>query len=85
VVQIRRINISVFIFMNTEFGTKFIIFSWHNTCLNLGGDARLYIQVVSVEFFVDIILPSHYGSGVDSASNRNEYQEYFLGVNAAGA
>jgi len=27
----------------------------------------------------------HYGPGVDSASNRNEYQEYFLGVNAAGA
>jgi hypothetical protein len=23
--------------------------------------------------------------GVDSASNRNEYQVYFLGVNAAGA
>jgi hypothetical protein len=28
---------------------------------------------------------SHYGSGVDSASNRNEYQVYFLGVMAAGA
>jgi hypothetical protein len=28
---------------------------------------------------------SHYGPGVDSASNRNEYQEYFLGVNAAGS
>jgi len=28
---------------------------------------------------------SYYGSGVDSASNRNEYQEYFLGVKAAGA
>ena len=28
---------------------------------------------------------SHYDPGVDSASNRNEYQEYFLGVNAAGA
>ena len=27
----------------------------------------------------------HYGSGADSASNRNEYQEYFLGVKAAGA
>ena len=27
----------------------------------------------------------HYGPGVDSASNRNEYQEYFLGVEAAGA
>ena len=25
----------------------------------------------------------HYGPGVDSASNRNEYQEYFLGVKAA--
>jgi hypothetical protein len=28
---------------------------------------------------------SHYGPGVDSASNRNEYQEYFLGAKAAGA
>ena len=28
---------------------------------------------------------SHYGPEVDSASNRNEYQEYFLGLNAAGA
>jgi hypothetical protein len=28
---------------------------------------------------------SHYGPGIDSASNRNEYQEDFLGVNAAGA
>jgi hypothetical protein len=26
-----------------------------------------------------------YGSGVDSAFNRNEYQKYFLGVKAAGA
>jgi len=28
---------------------------------------------------------SPYDPGVDSASNRNEYQEYFLGVKAAGA
>jgi hypothetical protein len=27
----------------------------------------------------------HYDPGVDSASNRNEYKEYFLGINAAGA
>jgi hypothetical protein len=27
----------------------------------------------------------HYGPGVDSISNRNEYQEYFLVVKAAGA
>ena len=28
---------------------------------------------------------SHYGPGVGSASNRNEYREYFLEVKAAGA
>jgi hypothetical protein len=37
-------------------------------------------------FFIDIkYFRSHYGPGVDSASNRNEYQEYFLGVKTAGA
>jgi len=36
--------------------------------------------------FIDIkSFRSHYGPGVDSASNRNEYQEYFLGLKAAGA
>jgi len=30
-------------------------------------------------------LRSHYDPGVDSASYRNEHQEHFLGVNAAGA
>ena len=36
--------------------------------------------MVSLEFFIDIILPAAlYGPGVDSASNRNDYQEYFLG------
>ena len=34
---------------------------------------------------VIIYFRSHYGPGVDSASNRNEYQEHFLGVKAAGA
>jgi len=38
------------------------------------------------EFFIVIkYFRSHYGSGVDSASNRNEYQEYFLGVKAVSA
>ena len=37
-------------------------------------------------WFVDIkSFRSHYSPGVDSASNINEYQEYFLGVKAAGA
>ena len=39
-----------------------------------------------LEFFIDIkSFRSHYGPGVDSASKRNEYQEYFLGVKAARA
>ena len=37
-------------------------------------------------FFIDIkSFRSHYGPAIDSASNRNEYQEYLLGVKAAGA
>jgi len=37
-----------------------------------------------IGFFIDIkSFRSHYG--VDSASNRNEYQEHLLGVKAAGA
>jgi len=37
-------------------------------------------------FFIDIkSFRTLYGLGVDSASNRNEYQEYFLVVKAAGA
>ena len=37
-------------------------------------------------FFIDVkSLRSHYGPGVDSASNRNEYEGYFLGIKAAGA
>ena len=41
-------------------------------------------QLVS-EFFIEIkSFRSHYGPGVDSASNRTEYQEHFLGVKAVG-
>ena len=36
--------------------------------------------------FIDIkSFRSNYDTGVDSASNRNVYQEYFLGVRAADA
>ena len=41
---------------------------------------------IQVEFFIDIkSFGSHYGPGIDSASNGTEYQEYFLGAKAAGA
>jgi hypothetical protein len=39
-----------------------------------------------IGFFTDIkSFRSQYGSGVDSTSKRNEYQEHFLGVKAADA
>ena len=37
-------------------------------------------QLVSLKFFIDKkSIRSHYGPGVDSASNRNEYREHILG------
>jgi len=42
--------------------------------------------MMSLEIFIDIkSFRSHYGTGVDSASNRNEYQKHFLAVKEAGA
>ena len=44
------------------------------------GRSLVRSQVVSLEFFIDIkSFRSHCGPGVDSVSNRNEYQEHFLG------
>jgi hypothetical protein len=42
------------------------------------GRLRVRFPMVSLDFFIGIW--SHSGPGVDSASNRNEYQEYFMGV-----
>ena len=36
-------------------------------------------------FLLTLSLWPHYGPGVDSSSNRNEYEEYFLGIKAAGS
>jgi len=50
------------------------------------GRSLVRFQLVLLEFFIDIkSFRLHYGHGVDSVSNRNEYQEHFLGVKAAGA
>ena len=49
------------------------------------GRSLIGFQMVSLEFSLTLSFRSHYGPGVDSASNRNEYQENFLGVNTAGA
>ena len=41
---------------------------------------KVSVSILAGGFFIDIkSFGSHYGPEVDSASNRNEYQEYFLG------
>jgi hypothetical protein len=41
------------------------------------GRSRARFPMRSLDFSID--LKSHYGPGVESASNRNEYQESFWG------
>jgi len=43
------------------------------------GKWQVRFPMLSLEFFIDIILSAALCPGVDSASNRHEYQEYFLG------
>jgi hypothetical protein len=44
------------------------------------GRSRVRFPMVLLYFFIDVILPTAlWPCGVDSASKRNKYQEYFLG------
>jgi hypothetical protein len=49
------------------------------------GRLRVRFLMVLMEFLLAWSFRSHYFPGVDSAANRNEYQEYFVGVKAASA
>ena len=54
------------------------------TFWNLKKSSNIIINSVNIGIFLDIkSFRSHYGPGVDSVSNRNDYQEHFLGVKAA--
>ena len=69
----------------TKFRTGSAVAQWLRCCATNRKVAGSIPAGVS-GFFIDIkSFRSHYSSGVDSASNRNEYQEHFLGVKAAGA
>jgi hypothetical protein len=63
----------------THAGT--VVAQWLKCCATNRKDLGSIPSSVS-GCFIDI--KSHYGPGVDSASNRIEYQVYFLGVKAAG-
>jgi len=55
-------------------------------CCAINRKVAASIPASVIGFFVDIkFFRSHNGPGVDSPSNRNEYQEYFPGEKAAGA
>jgi hypothetical protein len=42
--------------------------------------SQVWFPMRSLEFWMDLILPAALGPGVDSACNRNEYQEYSWGI-----
>jgi hypothetical protein len=61
-----------------------LFWEWLRCCATNWKVTGLPVSVIGFFFFLKSFW-SHYGPGVDSASNRNEYQEYFLGVKVAGA
>jgi len=58
-----------------------ILLSWFSVA---DGKVRLFI-ITEIPIYCYLYKHTVCGPGVDSASNRNEYKEHFLGVNAAGA
>ena len=69
--------------LHTEMGTA--VAQWLRCCATNQNVAGSIPACVSGFFIDKKSFRSHYCPWVDSASNRNEYQEYFLGVKAAGA
>ena len=68
------------IFLCTFFALGTAVAQWLRCCVTNRKVAGSIPAGVN-GFFIDIkSFRSHYGPGVDSASNRNEYQDYFLGV-----
>ena len=83
--------------LNYNHNNRYIIYIYiyiqpnnRNNNKNIGTDTNWKvagsIQAGVSGFFIGIkSFRSHYGPEVDSNSNRNEYQEHFLGVKEAGA
>ena len=70
---------SIFFFIGAHCGV--VVKALRYKPVGRGSDSRWCHWNFSVAYF----FRPHYGPGVDSTSNRNEYQVYCLGVKAAGA
>ena len=71
--------------MKANFSLRTTVAQWLR-CYATNRKVAGSISVGVIGFFICIkSFRSQYGPGVDSASNINEYQEYILGVKAAGA
>ena len=79
-------NLSFFLLStNLKIKIAYINFS-HGDRSSTNQKVAVSIPAGVTGFFIDIkSFRSHYGPGHGSASNRNEYQEYFQGVKAFGA
>ena len=72
----------IYVMLTKKWGPQWL--SWLRHCatsLKVAGSIPDYV----IGIFHWQSFRSHYGPGVDSAINRDEYQEYFLGVKAVGA
>jgi len=67
-----------YLMLGTEFILGTAVAQWLRCCATNRKVAAPIPAGVSGFFFDIKSFRSHYGPGVDSASNRNEYQEYFL-------
>jgi len=71
--------VCVYIYMGTA------VAQWLRCCATNRKVAGSIPAGVSGFFFYIKSFQSHYVPAIDATSNRNEYQEYFLGLKAAGA
>jgi len=76
--------VSQLIIYTTVYNIGTAVRQWLRCCSTIRKVAGSIPAGVNV-LFIDIkSFRLHPGPGVDSASNRNDYQEYFLGLKAAG-
>jgi len=58
---------------------------WRSWLRHCATRSRVRFPMVTLEYFIDLIFPAALRFFGDPDFKRNEHQEYFLGVKAAGA